>query len=116
MLLGFITRSSGYRYTLLGTRTPTFTRTRLGFLITGFIVIACACVATRTFVDFEAFSIWPVPHTPSLHDLPPLYSHYHDCELRLPQQDWNRVEPKENEKYFYVSGFRTGMVPSPPRG
>ncbi|KAM5543118.1 hypothetical protein V8D89_002992 [Ganoderma adspersum] len=109
MLPGFTTRSSGYRYTFLRVRTPTSTRTRTGFLAAGLIVIACICIAVQMFVDFEAFSIWPAPQTPSLHDLPPLYSYYHDRELRLPQQDWNRTGPKEDEKYFYVSGFRTDV-------
>ena len=102
MLSGITTRSSGYRYTLLGVRTPTSTRTRIGFLATGLVIVACVCVAIQTFVhvDFETFSIWPASRTPSLHDLPPLYSHYHDRELRLPQQHWNRTEPDGGEKYF----------------
>ncbi|KAI1785377.1 hypothetical protein LXA43DRAFT_144063 [Ganoderma leucocontextum] len=108
MLLGFMTRSSNYRYTLLGARSPPICiqRTRICLLLSGLIAVTCACVAISTFVDFETISIWPAPRTPSLHDLPPLYSHYHDRELRLPQQRWNRTEPEEHEKYFYVSGFR----------
>ncbi|KAI1785376.1 hypothetical protein LXA43DRAFT_1038444, partial [Ganoderma leucocontextum] len=105
MLSWFSSRSSGYRYTLLGVRTPTITRTRIGFLVAGLIVVACVGIAIQTFVDFETFPLWPAGPIPSLHDLPPLYSQYHAREVRLPQQDWDRTRPGEHEKYFYVSGF-----------
>ena len=109
MLPGCSTRASGYRYTLLGGRTPTFTRTRIGFLVAGLVFVACIGVAVRTFVDFETFPLWPTSSTPSVNDLPPLYAQYHASELRLPQQDWNRTQPAEHEKYFFVSGFLIGM-------
>ena len=40
--------------------------------------------------------------------LPPLYSAYHDIELRLPQQDWTQTEPAPGEKFFFVAGHTRG--------
>ncbi|KAI0633646.1 hypothetical protein C8Q77DRAFT_1217981 [Trametes polyzona] len=48
-------------------------------------------------------------HAPPLHILPPLYSAYHDAELRLPQQDWSRTQPALHEKFFFVAGHTRGL-------
>ena len=145
MLAGFITRSSRYRYTLLGSKSPTGARKRVSLLVCGLIAAVCiGSVAVWTFVDINALSIWPPPSLddsplsyqdppapatanltssptePESHEppplldshidaLPPLFSQYHERELRLPQQDWNRAAPAEHEKYFNVPGFRIGM-------
>ena len=153
MLAGFISRSSRYRYTLLGNNSPTASKRRFNFLVAGLIVVAGVggFAAVLTFVDFKTLSILPPPslddapplyqdtptlnasnHTspplaepepplidsdPHVDRLPPLFSQYHEHELRLPQQDWNRTQPREHEKYFYVSGFRIGMFTyTPPYG
>ena len=109
MLPGFNSRSSSsYRYTLLGVRPPTVSRTRIGLLAAGLILIGSVCVAVRTFVDFETLPLWQAAPIPSVHDAPPLYPQYHTRELRLPQQDWSRTQPAEHEKYFFVSGFLIG--------
>ena len=46
--------------------------------------------------------------------LPPLYSAYHDVELRLSQQDWTRTEPAPGEKFFFVAGHTRGEFYIPP--
>nr|VWP01562.1 MkkA [Ganoderma boninense] len=104
--LGFLTRGSGYRYTLLGARPSTkwIPRRRNCLLLCGLVLIACAGVAVLSFVDFETLPVWAAPKTPSIHDLPPVYSLYHERELQLPQQQWNRTKHEEHEKLFYVSG------------
>ena len=86
MLAGFISRSSRYRYTLLGSNSPTATRKRLSFLVIGLIAAVCVgSVVVWTFVDFKALSIWPPPSLddapPSYHDPPPLDTSNHTESL-----------------------------------
>ncbi|KAI0741413.1 hypothetical protein C8Q80DRAFT_1109813 [Daedaleopsis nitida] len=35
--------------------------------------------------------------------LPPLYSEFHDAELRLSHQDWSKTRPSENERFLFVA-------------
>ncbi|KAI0794616.1 hypothetical protein C8Q74DRAFT_1445936 [Fomes fomentarius] len=49
------------------------------------------------------------PHPSTPHILPPLYSSYHEAELRLPQHHWNNTTPAEDEKFFYVAGHLHGI-------
>ncbi|KAJ2978334.1 hypothetical protein NUW54_g11298 [Trametes sanguinea] len=46
------------------------------------------------------------PPLPAVQGLPPLYSQFHDAELRLPQQDWNQSRPGPDEKFFTNSSFK----------
>ncbi|CDO72791.1 hypothetical protein BN946_scf184994.g44 [Trametes cinnabarina] len=41
--------------------------------------------------------------------LPPLYSRFHNAELRLPQQNWNQSRPGPHEKFLLVAGHTRGL-------
>ncbi|KAI0644612.1 hypothetical protein C8Q79DRAFT_912957 [Trametes meyenii] len=41
--------------------------------------------------------------------LPPLYSAFHEAELRLPQQNWTQTQPGAHEKFFFVAGHTRAL-------
>ncbi|KAI9068394.1 hypothetical protein FKP32DRAFT_164794 [Trametes sanguinea] len=49
------------------------------------------------------------PPLQAVQGLPPLYSQFHDAELRLPQQDWNQSDPGPNEKFLFVAGHTRAL-------
>ncbi|KAI0661162.1 hypothetical protein C8Q70DRAFT_911435 [Cubamyces menziesii] len=66
-------------------------------------------IAAAEVVPVEASGL-EVAETPPLpKGLPPLYSAYHDVELRLPQQDWTRTKPAPGEKFFFVAGHTRAL-------
>ena len=42
--------------------------------------------------------------------LPPLYSQYHEYELRLPQHHWHAPSHEAEPKFFFVPGHSRGMI------
>ncbi|RPD63753.1 hypothetical protein L227DRAFT_598834 [Lentinus tigrinus ALCF2SS1-6] len=93
---------SGYK--LLGVDRPPFPKGRPFYVVVGTtFVLACLYLAAT---DFDAFSL---SHSTSLHDLPPLYTEYHNVELSLPQQDWTKTEPSEGERFFFVAGHTRAL-------
>lgn len=66
---------------------------------------ACIFLYTAQLVDlWTSIEDPPPPGT----RLPPLYSDYHASELQLPQQDWGRTSPADDEKFFFVAGHVRG--------
>ena len=104
MLPRFFTHS-GYR--LLGVDRPVFPKGRpLYYCVAGAaFVLACLYLATT---DLDALSFGWSSHAPSSHDLPPLYTEYHNAELSLPHQDWKKTEPSKGERFFFVAGHTRG--------
>ncbi len=42
--------------------------------------------------------------------LPPLYSQYHEYDLRLPQHHWHASSHEAEPKFFFVPGHSRGMI------
>ncbi|KAI0717233.1 hypothetical protein C8T65DRAFT_707305 [Cerioporus squamosus] len=95
-------------YKLLGVDRPALPRGRPLYLVAGAaFVLTCLYLAAT---DSDALSFSWSSHSPSsTHDLPPLYTEYHNAELRLPQQDWTKTEPSEGERFFFVAGHTRGL-------
>ncbi|KAI0829867.1 hypothetical protein BC628DRAFT_1359061 [Trametes gibbosa] len=80
-------------------------------LLTGYLLVR----VSFTLLPARKPDLTPIPepeaefHAPAPHILPPLYSSFHTSELQLPQQDWSRTHPTEDEKFLFVAGHTRGL-------
>ena len=83
-----------------------FSRRRAVSLFAAAAVLSTCALAWTARFQLGWPKQYPVP--PPGTSLPPLYSEYHEAELRLPQQSWNSTRPRGDEGFFFVAGHVRG--------
>ncbi|KAI0743492.1 hypothetical protein C8Q80DRAFT_1272186 [Daedaleopsis nitida] len=98
-------RFATYYRPLVSDRAP-WTRSRYTYLAAGLTVFLASLYLLGRYRS-QAPLLPPVVDVPS--PQPPLYSEYHEAELRLPQQDWDKKWPSEDEKFLFVAGHTRAL-------